>query len=84
MAEFIELISEIPVVGPWIKIIVLLGPPALIMVWLGIEHVSIICAVCAAWLFILEKWLHIKTVIPLINLPWLWVCYAGIVVGLFS
>ena len=83
MADFLELISQIPVVGPWIKIFVLLGPPSLIMVWLGIEHTSLLCLVCAAWLYILEKWLNIKAVVPLINIPWLWILCAGVIIGLF-
>lgn len=83
MAQFIEFISEVPVVGPWIKIIILLIPPGIVIGWLNIDHLSIISLICAAWLLVLEKWLGIRTVVPLIKIPWLWICGVGIVAGLF-
>ena len=76
--------TEVPFIGEYIKLVVVIIPVGLGTLVLGLDSYVFLKAsiVGVIWLLVLQKWLHVRIVVPLIKLPWLWLCYAGIAIGL--
>ena len=89
MKELIKTGMEVPIIGELIKLIVVIAPPLLTVAFLvsvlgiGSDGAVLILAslVFMWWLRVLEKWMQIRMVVPIIRLPWLWICWAGIAFG---
>ena len=75
---------ESPKIGGFIKLGLVVAPILSVVDLLGWESYLIlkVSVVGALWLLNLEKILHIRMYFTVI--PWLWIFYAGIVLGILS
>jgi len=86
--DLLNLLFEIPYVS-WIF---LLGPPVLVI--LGVEwllHIDLtdwiillISGLLIFWLRFLEKRVGIRMTLPIIPIPWLWIAWAGVALGVLD
>lgn len=89
MSKWLEIGFEIPFVGPFLKLIVVVVPPfigigILAMITNGLSwgwSVLLIGILSLLWLRFLEKRTGLRMVVPPINLPWVWICWAIIGYG---
>lgn len=89
-SNLLNLLIEIPKIGPIISLVILIGPPAILIAIIG-ESVGnaivlILSIATLLWLKFLENRAGIRMLlpIPIINIPWLWVTWVGIVMGVLS
>lgn len=88
-SELLNFLFEIPKIGGLISLVILIGPPAILIGIIG-ESVGnaivlIFSIATLLWLKFLESRAGIKMLlpIPIINIPWLWVTWVGIAMGVW-
>ena len=89
MGKWLEIGFEIPFVGPFLKLAVVVAPPligitVLAMFTNGLSwgwSVVLIGILSLLWLRFLDRRTGLRMVVPPINLPWVWICWVVIGYG---
>ncbi|MBT3189089.1 MAG: hypothetical protein HN736_05050 [Anaerolineae bacterium] len=89
-SNLLNLLFEIPKIGGIISLIILLGPLAILVTftidYLGNANILVFSIAMLLWLRFLENAVGIRMLlpIPIINIPWIWFTWAGILLGVIT